>query len=173
MSEQIDLKLSKNDQKLIEELYSTDDEVVLMSLDKIMDKGIKSLMPALIHVLSTSNNESIKDEIFCQLKDTASIEMMILFLQLEKYNAIHEKLRSALWQTAYDGSKFLSLFVQLAIQGDYLVCIDILSIIENMKEPFEDELIQDLIEQIEHAIPETEAKKSQLLFELTETIRNL
>ena len=42
-----------------------------------------------------------------------------------------------------------------------------------MKEPFEDELIQDLIEQIEHAIPETEAKKSQLLFELTETIRNL
>ena len=80
---------------------------------------------------------------------------------------------SAIWQTGFDVNKHLPLFIELALKGDYLVCIDVLCIIENMLEPFEDTLIQDLVEEIERFIPKTEDKKSQLLFELIETIRGL
>ncbi|NQY67127.1 MAG: hypothetical protein HRT72_05305 [Flavobacteriales bacterium] len=176
MGDAIDLKVTKKDQKIIEELYSSDEEVVIKALDKIMEDGNKSIMPALIHVLSTTDKDIIKEgiqTIVCQLKDTASIELMILFLQVEKYSSIHNQLLTALWQTGYDCSKYLSLFVDIALNGDYLVCIDVLSIIENMKSTFEDEEIQNLVEKIEFSTQDTESKKSQLLSELTDTVRSL
>jgi len=176
MDEQINIKLSKLDQKLIEGLYSSENDTVLANLDKIKSKGNTNLMPALIHVLSTTKDELVKEaitDIFCQLKDTPSIELMIIFLQIDKYSSIHNILMSAVWQTGFDGSKYLSLFIELALKGDYLVCLDVLSIIDNMRDSFQDDLIQDLVEEIERLIPKTEAKQSQLLFELIETVRAL
>jgi hypothetical protein len=176
MLENKELKLSKKDQQFVEKLFSSDDEVIIKSLKKIKEDGNENLIPALLHVYSTTSSEDIKSEInsiLSQLKNTNAIEILIALLATNKYPTLADSILSAIWQTGYDASKHLNFFIEIAINGEYMTCLDVLSIIENMKGPFEDEHIMSHVEQIESHILEQDIKKSTLLTDLVDAVRNL
>ncbi len=80
---------------------------------------------ALIELLSTLNLSDAPDEIIRIVKD-------------ENFLRVRPILLSTIWNSKLDYSYFLSDFVEIAVEGDYLDTLECLTIIENLEGPFEE-----------------------------------
>jgi hypothetical protein len=80
---------------------------------------------ALIELLSTLNLSDAPDEIMRIVKD-------------DNYLNVRPILLSSIWNSKLDYSYFLSDFVEIAVEGDYLDTLECLTIIENLEGPFEE-----------------------------------
>lgn len=80
---------------------------------------------ALIELLSTINLSDAPDEIMRLVKD-------------DNYVQVRPILLGSIWNSKLDYSYFLSDFVEIAVEGDYLDTLECLTIIENLEGPFEE-----------------------------------
>jgi hypothetical protein len=87
-------------------------------------------------------------------------------IQNPEYISIRKKIITACWQNGLDYKNQLPVFVDLVIQEEWETGFEAFTVIENMEEYPEREIIDLAVSKIQDALPGTEGKKKYFLQEI-------
>ena len=151
---------------ILKDISSKDEKKVLTALKQLRKHGKPEAIRPLIEVLKNSTNEIVRSEVLSllyDLKEQNVVDEIILAIEDEYF--VNEKalLIAIFWQSSLDGSEYLSTFVKEAIRGDYLTCIEVLTVIENFEATFQETEVEDLKYDLDEAIELEETEKRNLL----------
>lgn len=132
---------NKAEQKLIEDLESSMDNIVLKALDKVKDKGTVNVIEPLIDAYFSTENTKIKNEvkeILNSLKISAAAEALVNALD-ENAHDRNQLILNALWNSNLDSSKHMNKIIEIAVTGDFLTAFEVLTVLDNLDEVIEEE----------------------------------
>jgi hypothetical protein len=136
----------RRDPQILKDLWSADDLVVLKTLRKLRSAGNLTYVPDLLSLLSQTRKELIEKELIIFLADIKVQGVVPIFVKGLKepgLKAARAGLLSAIWQSGLDYSKYLHLFIQLFLEGDYLVALESFTVIEQSIEHLSDPEIKE------------------------------
>lgn len=132
------------------DLRSGDEKKISTSLKSLHVHGDASIIPVVLEIwekgLSPQNEADMK-ELLVGLKDTSTITPLIEGFRATDNREFQRKLLNIFWNSKLDFSPFLSDFIVFAIEGDFMDCLESLTVIE----------------QFESTVPESAILESQLL----------
>ena len=124
------------------ELILTENMVnVSRGLKELEKNADVSVIEILVSIVASSTNREIKKEILAFLSnvvDPLSPALLIQFIQEEKYAVIRQELLTVIWNSKLDYSPFIAEFVEIAIEGNFMIALECLTVLENLKGPFEE-----------------------------------
>jgi hypothetical protein len=142
---------------------------VLTALFELKDTGNITYIPILLDLLSTNPDEQVEKEItdiLNNLKVQKAVPVLAEAIQDPKYNSIRRKIITACWQNGLDFKNQLPVFVDIVIQEEWETGFEAFTVIENMEEYPERELVDLAIRKIHDALPGTDGKKKYFLQEI-------
>lgn len=108
--------------------------------------GDESVIPPIIDLwnkgITPSAAELIK-EFIGNLKSTPTKDKIMEFIFDENYKKIKKDLLETIWNSKVDYSDYLIDFLTLAIQEEFLIALECVTIIENLEGPFEEQVLLD------------------------------
>ena len=128
-----EIRKKKKDPQLLKDLRSPDDVLVLKTLHKLRSAGHLAYIPDLLKLLSQTKSELIEKELIiflADIKEKSVVPIIVAGLTQPGIKVAHAGILSAIWQSGLDYSRYLDLFIQLFIEGDYLVALESFSVIE-------------------------------------------
>ncbi len=161
---------------IISDLSSNENKKTQKALKQLRKHGKKEAFIPLIDVLLTTNDNELKQEIInllYDLKDQSVQEVIITAIENKKYDTIKDTLISIFWQSTLDGSQYISTFIREAINGNYLICLEVLTVIENFDNTFNEDEINDLKFDLDEAIENEETEKKKLLLSIKSVLDTL
>ncbi|MEQ8909041.1 MAG: hypothetical protein RIC95_07600 [Vicingaceae bacterium] len=168
---------SKAVKSILKDLEASDEKIVLDAIKRNRKEGNQKTFKALLNTLKNTDEPTVEAaiiEFLFDLKEQNAADVLAETLEsnsLEYYNSF---LIAAFWQSSIDGSAHLSLFVKKAIKGDYMSCLEALTVIENFDSSFSETELQDCVFELEEAIEEEkEADKKALLISMKEVVEKL
>lgn len=168
-----EIKISKKDERIINNLLSKNQQVVIDTLDEIREDGTITLLPFLIDLLNASKDEEISKHVYallCELKQTGSIAIIIDAINNEKYAGIQETLIRTCWENGLDYTPYLSTFVNIVIHGNFMNSFEAFTVIENMEGTLNPEMAEKMVDQLQLALPVATIEKKSLIFDLIRII---
>jgi hypothetical protein len=123
----------KPDPQILKGLRSADDLLVLKTLGKLRTARNLTFIPELLKLLSQTGSELIKKELIIFLADIKKpgvIPLVVAGLKKPGLKTARAGILSAIWQSGLDYSKYMDLFIQLFVEGDYLVALESFTVIE-------------------------------------------
>lgn len=139
-----ELKTTKKLTLLIQDLNSTNPSKVTNALDAMQVYGNQTIIePLFKFILETANNKAKSEviEFLSNLKDSASKKVVIENLLNKNFSTIQNEILSTIWNSPLDYSDFLSDFVKIAVENEFLTTLECLTVIENLEGPFEEKQI--------------------------------
>lgn len=132
------------------ELKSGDERKISTALKALHAHGDATIIPVVLELweggLSHQNENEVK-ELLAGLKDTSTVEPLMDYFRESENHEFQRKMLNIFWNSKLDFSSYLSDFIVFAIEGDYLDCLESLTVIE----------------QFESTVPESAVMESQLL----------
>lgn len=135
-------KKKKPDQAILKDLWSADDKLVLQTIRKLRTTGNLTYIPDLLRLLGQAPNELVEKELvrfLADIKEPGVIPLVVAGLQKPEGKPALAPILSAIWQSGLDYSKYMDLFIQLFLDGDYLVALESFTIIEQSIEHLGDQ----------------------------------
>ena len=120
---------------ILKGLQSADSLKVIETLEELRVSGKASDIPFLIELLHLTQNPDIKSKItdlFANLKESNAIPLIIETIQNQKYAPEMKDLVASCWGNGLDYSSYLSLFVDLLIENEFLIAFEAYTVIVNM-----------------------------------------
>jgi len=154
---------------IITDLASSEEKKIFTALKQLRKHGKKEAIKPLIELLSSTNNDGIKDEITAllfDLKDQSVVEEIIAVIDSNSYSSENAILVSIFWQSSLDSSEHITSIVKQAITGDYIIGIEVLSVLDNYDTTFQETEIEDLKFDLDEAIEEDQSEKRDLLISI-------
>lgn len=168
---------NKKLEKLKINLLSNSESTVIAAIDEIRLNGEAYLLPTIFELLADTDNPEIEASIIqllFDLKNEDATPYLVDALNNQRLKYYYSFIISAFWQSSLDGSDHLSLFVNKAAKGDYMICLEALTVIENFDASFNEDEIQECIATITEAIDrEKEKEKKDLLISIQEVLGQL
>ncbi|MFA5574255.1 MAG: hypothetical protein WC994_04290 [Brumimicrobium sp.] len=164
---------------IINDLLFGDEEKALKAINEIKAEGDDNLILPLIELWNDTDSPKIEDailELISDIKSTTSSEKVMEALTNPKFEKLHLPLLTTIWNSDVDYSEYLTDFVSIATQKDFMNTLECLTIIENLNGPFEEHHILDsqiiLREYAEkhQNTKDVDPKKLQLLQEISEIL---
>ncbi len=164
-------------EKLTAKLRSNSEDTVIDTLDLIREEGNAKILPAVLELLADTDNPEIEAgiiQLLFDLQDEEAVPYLVTALKNQRMKYYYSFLISAFWQSALDGSDHLTLFVTKAVKGDYMVCLEALTVIENFDTTFENEEVQHCASLLMEAVEREKAgEKKELLKSMLEVVEQL
>jgi hypothetical protein len=164
-------------EKLTAKLRSNSEDTVLDTLDIIREEGNATILPAVLDLLADTDNPEIEAgiiQLLFDLQDEDAVPYLVSALNNQRLKYYYSFLISAFWQSALDGSDHLTLFITKAVKGDYMVCLEALTVIENFDTTFENKEIQHCASMLMEALDREKAgEKKELLKSMLEVVEQL
>ncbi|MFT4680760.1 MAG: hypothetical protein ACI9FU_002215 [Granulosicoccus sp.] len=161
--------------EILDQLVSLDEDIVSKALDKIRKKGDYTFVDPLLNRLTTGENTLVHAmilQLFQDLKDQPSMDILIDRLVESQFDQIRPKLLECVWQSGIDVCHKLDEIIDINLKGDYLVCLECLTIIENF-EPLKDQAKLELnIERMKAEILEEADTVDDLRMSTLEVLEN-
>lgn len=162
-----------------EYLASKDEKQIKKALSGLKADGDATVIVPLADLLLSDKETGKyqKDilEIFSSLKYTSAVETMIEVIRNERYLPVRQLLLSTIWNTSLDYTDYISDFVLIACEGDFLEALDCLTILENLPGEIEERHILEaqwhLKEYLEDTTPKEE-RKAQIISEIALFIKD-
>ena len=132
----------KPDPEILKLLQSADDNLVLKTLHKLRSAGNLAYIPELLKLLSKCKNELIEKELIrflADIKEAGVIPLLVEGLKKPGLKKAWAGMLSVVWQSGLDYSGYMNLFIQLFLEGDYLVALESFTIIEQSIEHLSDQ----------------------------------
>ncbi|MES2800689.1 MAG: hypothetical protein V4638_11780 [Bacteroidota bacterium] len=172
-------KLTKKIQVVLNDLKLGDEDKMSKAILAIQSVGKAQIIPDLVQLLhedlSAKNRKELID-VFNNLSDSDAIEYMMEEVNDDKNESLRSVLLNTMWNSKLDYSAFLPDFVLLAIQGDFTIALECLTIIENLDGPFSEQLILEcqllLREYMEDKSPK-DAQKATIMSEIALFVRDV
>jgi hypothetical protein len=130
----------------------------------------------LIELLHLSENSEIKSKItnlFANLKESDSIPLIIEAIQNQKYAPELKELVSCCWENGLDYSNYLSLFVDLLIDNDFLVAFEAYTVLMNMTAKIDQRKLDIEIEKLEISMQNASEEKKGLMMDVIEFLPSI
>lgn len=166
-----------NDHKnILRGLESTDSLKIIETLEELRVSGHVSDIPVLIELLHLSQNPGIKTKItdlFANLKESDAIPLIIEAIQNQKYSPELKELIASCWENGLDYSNYLSLFVDLLIDNDFLIAFEAYTVIMNMTAQIDQAKIDIEIDKLEQASKNTPENKKVLMLDVIDFLPSI
>lgn len=157
-------------------LKSTDDKVVLNSLNLLRKHGKPEDITLLLDLMISNSNPEIQSSIhsfIADLKCQNSDKIILEAINNEKYLEIIKFLISICWEASINFSKHIATFVDLLIETDFETSFEAFTVIENLTEKISEENKLVEMTKLKDAIPEASPEKKRLLHEAIHIIDQL
>ena len=161
---------------ILQGLRSANPLKVTETLDELRVSGKVADIPVLIELLHSTQNPEIKTRItslFANLKDADAIPLIISAIQNPKYAPELQKLVSSCWENGLDYSNYLSLFIDLLIENDFLTAFEAYTVIMNMTTKIEQAKIKIETDRLEKILSVTTEEKRPLILDTIEFLPSL
>jgi len=122
-----------NSENLIDQLFVGDDEEILSNLEALRDNGTLASLGAMLEHLTTLPSPPIKGkilELVADLKLPGAAAILANFTFACKNATIQQELVSASWQSRLDFTPYFNRYIDLAISGNLMLVLDVLSLLE-------------------------------------------
>lgn len=153
--------------ELIAQLTSGNEAKLAEVISKVKTVGDATLIPDLLTVLAETDDMAAASAIaltLFDLKDAEALDVMIDHLMDERFQSVRVQVLAACWQCGLDTSHRLPVFLNVALLGDYLEVLEVLTIIENW-DGFTDQLtLREEIHRFKDAISELEISDAEDLY---------
>lgn len=163
--------------EIIKDFQASDTSLVKDAIKRNRKDGNVKTFAAMLDLLAKTDEPEVEEAIISflfDLKDNESVPTLIEALQKDELEYYRSFLVATFWQAAIDGSDHLDLFVKLAIEGDYMVCLEALTVIENFDAAYSEHELLDYENDINEAVEKEGNKdKKELLVSLGDVVRNL
>ena len=168
---------SNNEHKnILKGLNSADSLKIIETLEELRVSGKASDIPVLIELLHLSQDTEIKSKItglFSNLKESDAIPLIIDAIRNDKYAPELKELVSSCWENGLDYSDYLSLFVDLMIDSDFLVAFEAYTVIMNMATKIDQKKIDDEIDRIEKGMATADEQKRVLMLDVIDFLPSI
>ena len=164
---------------ILKDINSGQEKKIIDGLKALKVNGDDDVIRPIIDVWNKGVTPAAEKEIITflgDIKSTSSAQSIMDILLDEEYNDIHIPLLTTIWNSKVDYSEYLVDFVNLAVQYDFIVALECLTIIENMEGPFEEHHILDaeiILREFAENHNENqseEAKKVQMIIEISKLV---
>lgn len=139
-------KKTKHNWKSIEKSLLSDDEKIFDSMIKFLEKNGKVEYLTKIIGLLNKLSDTRKSKIFSflsKLKQKDAAPIMMGIVKDENNKAFQDLILNSFWNSSIDYSAFFSDFVDISCKGRYITALECLTILENLKGPFNEGQILD------------------------------
>lgn len=161
---------------LLKGLNSADPEIVLQTIEELRVEGQTSDFPILLEMLRVARNPEIKSKItalFASLKDKETVPLMVEAIQDEKYAPVLQQLVSACWENGMDYSRYLSVFVDLLIEKEFLVAFEAYTVITNMETAIDQVLLDIEIDKLDKAMLSASDERKALMLDVVDFLPSI
>lgn len=138
---------SKRKEALLNGLFSTQPEAVRSALKKIPDAGdARMVIPLLKTYNAWEDAPDIQadiEAILKQIKTEAAIPELIIALEDPQFDANRALIISVFWHAGIYPVSDFDILVKHAIRGDFMVTLEVITVIENMDTALDVELLRD------------------------------
>ncbi len=166
--------------QLVKSLKSEEESIALKAVEDVRKMGDETILPVLAKLLTSSQHEQVKSgirKVFTDLKDQKSAVAVTEIINDPDFAEEKAFFVSTCWEAKIDYSGFLPFFVELVIEEEFSVSMEALTVIEEMKGPFdENELLQGIDrahEYLDFPSNENEALVENLLKALQTRLDNI
>lgn len=160
-------------QTILADLESKDTKVILDALKRIKSKGDASVIPAMIAVYGSNENDEVKDEIkklLSQLKIKEGVLPLVEGL-LDGDDEVNEMILFSLWNANLNPINYMAEIVEASCRGNYMVALEGLTVIENLEGPFNEEVLND-VKLVLSDYFQNEDEKADLIKSILGCVRN-
>jgi len=168
---------SNNEHKdLLKGLQSADSLKVIETLEELRTSGKTSDIPILIEMLHLSSNPEIKSKItdlFANLKESDAIPLITEAIQNLKYAPELKELVASCWENGLDYSNYLTLFVDLLIDSEFMVAFEAYTVIVNMTAKIDQAKIDLEIDRLEHTMKTATDQKKALMLDVIDFLPSI
>jgi hypothetical protein len=142
---------------------------VLTALFELKDTGNVGIIPVLLELLSANPDGQVEREIIDilnNLKVQKAVPVLVEALLNPEYNSIRKIIITACWQNGLNYKNHLPLFVDLVIHEEWETGFEAFTVIENMEEYPDREILDIAVRKIHDALPKVEGKSKYFLQEI-------
>lgn len=166
---------------ILKDIHSGQEKKIIDGLKALKINGDDNVILPIIDVWNNGVSLLAEKEIITflgDIKSTTSAQSIMNVLRNKTYSKIHLPLLSTIWNSKVDYSEYLVEFVAMAVQNDFTIVLECLTIIENMEGPFEESHILDaeiLLREFAEKHNESEHKdeqKARLVLEISNVIKS-
>lgn len=160
---------------ILEDINSGESKKIIRGLKALKVNGDDQVIVPIAEVWNNGVSPKIEEEIITfigDIKSSSSSQFIMDILLDKKFNSIHLPLLTTIWNSKVDYSEYLVEFVSLSVQYDFMIAFECLTIIENMKGPFEEHhildaqiILREYAEKQQHQSTDDD-KKVQLMHEI-------
>jgi len=137
---------SKKVENLVSLLHSTKSIEVISALKKIPEQGNATLIKPLLRTyLAWPSDFTIQEsvqKILGELKTQAAVPELISALGEEEFDDLRALIISVFWQAGIYPTDELDVLIKNAIRGDYMVTMEVLTVVENSDVFTDPDLVQ-------------------------------
>lgn len=149
----------------IADLKSRNERKIIGALNRIPHEGSPEMIEPLFALLLQNPGEEMRillDKILFNLKDPACVTPIMDVLQNQTYKTIQPYVLSAIWQSGLDVEPHVNTLVEIAISGDFLTSVEVVTIIEST-EFTEDAGLTKAIQRLDKVVEQKDEKQALLL----------
>lgn len=162
------MKVSKVQQQkidfLLKELSSGIEKKISDAVAGLSSVGNSHVLYPIAQTLMKTKSDKNRKEImhfFSSLVDPNTAATMVELIQNDELSSIRQMLLTTIWSGKIDYSAFVAEFVELAVEGDFLIALDCLTIIEQMSGPFSESHLLEAQLHLKEYLEKTEEKEQK------------
>ena len=170
------MEVDAKSKEIITDLKSTDQELVLETIELIRESGNRYTLAGIIDLLHDTNQPEIKKSILnllSEMKDKESIPTLIAAIENEKYSNERKDLVASCWQNGLTYNSYLPFFTDLIIREEFLIAFEAFTVIENMVGKIEEEVVEKELVKITEALKDATDQKAYFLNGLLTIIKDI
>ena len=166
-----DLKKYFNPEEYITKIIGVDssEEEVAEAAEPITEEKINNL----IALLADNPDYKIKEQALLTLKKEKGEELLLVAIASDKAKVKRHRLVAACWESEINMSKYFPFFVLLALDTDYLVSLEAITVISTMEGPFDKKHLEDALVKVKNAKQTIATERVVLLNDLIVTLEDL
>jgi hypothetical protein len=126
----------------------------------------KRSIEVLTQLLLQRENSQMKVDALRELKSEAGKEMLLKAIALSKDTATIRVLTAACWEAGHDFSRFVSFFAQLAVMSSFDICLEVLTVMEDMQGPFEKKMLEASLLKLREEVKKADQARSELILDM-------
>lgn len=163
------MEKQKIDKRIQQNLFSTNNQVVISAINEIKERGNRLYLPLLFELLNSAPENDIEKEILNVLgsvKEKDTINSFMRAIEDDRLKAIRKQLLTACWQNGLDFSTFVPVFIDQVINEDWETAFEAFTVIDNLEYLPSDAIINVSVEKINLAMPNADEQKKYFLKEI-------
>jgi hypothetical protein len=163
-----------DNKEIIKNLRSEKTSLILDTLKYIINKGNKVILSEVIDLLYRTKDTIVRNEtlkILENLKDQESAPVIMSSIENPDYKDILVILLASCWKNGLNFSNYITNFVEIFIQSDFLLAFEIFTVIDTFE--FIDPLLaKTCLLRLESSIEDITEDKDALYYELIDIIKD-